>query len=129
MQSIAELQTENVLRQEVVFSTLNVFGRTMSLQNKGLNGRDHNANHHCMVMIGDAIEPGVVGGITPTGNDWGATAIDSATGASAEAGDIPYEQTFASAAKTLGCALGISRADLDELIADGQPVLSAIKTG
>lgn len=125
--NVETLQADGVLNQEVVFATLNVFGRTMSLQRKGLNGRDHNANHHCMVIVGDSIEPGVIGGIAPAGNDWGATAINAATGASDEAGDIPYEQTFHSAAKTLGCALGIPVAQLDELVALGQPVPAAFK--
>ncbi len=115
------LRAEGVLRHEVIVGTLNVFGRT--LRKKGTNGRDHNRGHHVTVMIGDVLKGGVIGGIERNGNDYRATSIDSASGASG--GDIPYDETLGSMAKTLGLALGVPESKLNEAVGVGKPVLSA----
>lgn len=115
------LRSEGVLRHEVIVGTMNVFGRT--LRKKGTAGRDHNRSHHVTVMVGDPFKGGVVGGVERSGNDYRATSIDSASGA--VNGDIPYDDTLGSMAKTLGLALGIPRAQLDEAVKVGKPVLSA----
>ena len=74
-------------------------------------------------MVGDPFKGGVVGGVERSGNDYRATSIDSASGA--VNGDIPYDDTLGSMAKTLGLALGIPSAQLDEAVKVGKPVLSA----
>lgn len=117
-------QLESVgLGDSVTVANLNVFGRT--LRNQGADkGRDHNLNHHVMSICGKHVRGGVSGGIEESGNDFGATSIDSVTGA--KGGDIIPEQTLESAAKTLGRVLGIPQERLDERIAVGTPILSAI---
>ena len=55
--------------------------------------------------MGETLKGGVIGGIERQGNDYRATSIDGTTGASV--GDIPYEETLGSMAKTLGVALGV----------------------
>ncbi len=109
------------LQDSVTVANLNVFGRT--LKSDG-NGRDHNLNHHVMSICGKHVNAGVCGGLEVSGNDFGASSIDSVTGA--KGGDIIPEQTLESAAKTLGRVLGISQERLDERIAVGTPILSAI---
>lgn len=121
IESVEQLRSEGVLTQEVVIASLNVFGRTLSIQRKGLNGRDHNAQHHCMLIYGANIRGGVVGGVQPFGRDWGAAPFDPATGEIVGEGGVPIEESFESAAKTLGCAVGVRTDTLDELIEGGVP--------
>jgi hypothetical protein len=102
------------LSDTTTFATMNVFGRDLSGTAKiqALGGRDHFGNHSVMVMIGKNVAPGVTGGTSViTGTVYGASDIDSATGASvASGGDIVRADTQVSAAKTLGAALGIDAA-------------------
>jgi hypothetical protein len=112
----------NGLADSVTVANLNVFGRTLRQQDG--NGRDHNLYHHVMSIHGKHVRAGVCGGIEEFGNDFGATGIDSVTGAAG--GDIPGEETLESAAKTLGRVLGIPQERLDERISVGTPILSAI---
>jgi hypothetical protein len=67
-----------------------------------------------MVMIGKNVAPGVTGGTgVITGSVYGATGIDSTTGASVPGGgDITQPNTGVAAAKTLGAALGIDQSVL-----------------
>ncbi len=116
------LRAEGVLRHEVIVGTMNVFGRT--LKKKGMNGRDHNRGHHVSVLIGSSLSPGVIGGIEPNGNDFVARSINSTTGSAG--GDIPFEETLGSMAKTLGLALGISRERMDAAVKLGRPVEAAL---
>jgi hypothetical protein len=99
------------LGDAATFATMNVFGRDLSGTAKvdSRGGRDHFGNHSVMLMIGKNVNPGVTGGCTPINQDvYGASDIDSATGASlASGGDIPRADTHTAAAKTLGLALGI----------------------
>jgi len=118
------MRAEGVLRSDVIVGTLNVFGR--DLARKGRQGRDHNGRHHCAVLIGEGLRSAVVGGIEPTGRDYQAQAIDSGSGNASASGDIPHEETFQSMAKTLGAALGVPRARLDEAITGGKVIETAL---
>ncbi len=124
VETVDGMRGEGVLRSDVIVGTLNVFGR--DLARKGRQGRDHNGRHHCAVLIGEGLRGGVIGGIEPTGNDYQAQAIDSATGRASASGNIPHEETFQSMAKTLGVALGVPRTRLDEAITGGQAIDSAL---
>ncbi len=124
VETVDGMRGEGVLRSDVIVGTLNVFGR--DLARKGRQGRDHNGRHHCAVLIGEGLRGGVIGGIEPTGNDYQAQAIDSATGRASASGNIPHEETFQSMAKTLGVALGVPRTRLDEAITGGQVIDSAL---
>jgi hypothetical protein len=125
MDELDSLAGEGNLQNEVIVATLNVFGRT--LKQKGTTGRDHESGHHVMVLMGNGIASGVVGGVEPTADGKGylAQSIDSTTGAGG-AGDIPYEETLGAAGKTLGVALGVSRERMDEILPVGKVVESAL---
>jgi hypothetical protein len=110
------------LADQVTVANLSVFGRTLG--KKGTQGRDHNLNHHVMMICGPAVQPGVYGGIKPSGNDFGATSIDSATGLGGDGGDIPEDETLEAAAKTLATVVGLSP-DRVELRVDGGKVIQA----
>jgi hypothetical protein len=125
--SIDAMRAEGVLQHEVLVGSMNVFGRTLSRARKGYNGRDHNGRHHVTLLIGEAIKPGVYGGIESVGTDYGATAMDSATGQGRASGDIPYDETFGTVAKTMGKALGIDETALDEMIVNGRVLDAALK--
>lgn len=118
------------LTDSVTIAFQNVFGRTLNLKaHADGNGRNHNANHHCSVLIGAGFKPGVIGGIKPTANgfDFQATGIDSATGAAnLTGGDVPYEETFGSVGKTLGRAVGVDPAVLDDQITKGKAIPAAL---
>ena len=122
MQELDQLKT--VLKHDVIFGSLNVFGRT--LKKKGTAGRDHNSNHHVTVLMGKGIKPGVVGGIQldKAKKDYQATTINSNTGK--PGGDIAFEDTLNSMGKTLGVALGVSESRMDEILPSGKVVKSAI---
>jgi hypothetical protein len=111
------------LQDSVTVANLNVFGRTLRNQGSG-KGRDHNLNHHVMSIHGAHVRGGVMGGIAASGNDFGATSIDSVTGA--KGGDIHEDHTLEAAAMTLGRVLGIPQERLDERIAVGTPILAAM---
>jgi hypothetical protein len=110
----------------VVFQ--NVFGRTLNAAARGGNtdGRDHNGAHHCSVLIGKGFKGSVIGGVTPVGDDFGAQAIHSTTGAADAGGDVPFGDTLASVGKTIGAAVGVSRAVLDDQITKGKVVEAAL---
>lgn len=124
---IDSLRQDGVMSHEVVIASLNVFGRTLSRDRKGTRGRDHNGRHQCTFIVGDSINPGVVGGIQYEGRDWEATGFDSNTGESRDDGDIPYSEGFPSVAKTLGCALGVSETVLEEQIHGGKAISAALR--
>ncbi len=118
------------LSDKVTIAIQNVFGRTLSLAAHGGNpeGRNHNANHHCSVLIGSGFKGSVIGGValTTNGFDYRATGIDSASGQSNDAGDIPYEQTLGSVGKTIGAAVGMARSVLDDQITKGKVIPAAL---
>jgi hypothetical protein len=114
------------LEGRVTFATLNVFGRT--LKQLGAQGRNHWADHQVSVMIGPAIRPGVIGGLAPgPSQDYTALPIAAASGLGAPDGDIPVDHTLSSFGKTLGAALGVPRAVLDESIGKGRVVPAALR--
>ena len=112
------------LADRVVVANLGVFGRTLGSRNSA--GRDHNLNHHAMMISGAGVGAGVYGGIAPVGRDFGATAIDAATGASVEKGDIPEDETLESAAKTLATVVGVPSDRLDLRIDGGRVIAPAV---
>jgi len=118
------------LQDNVTIAFQNVFGRTLNIKSHSNNadGRNHNASHHCTVMIGKGFKGSLIGGVelNNSGNDYRATAIDSVSGASATGGDIPYEQTLGSVGKTLGLACGLPLSVVNEQITSGKPVTAAL---
>jgi uncharacterized protein (DUF1501 family) len=118
----ALLEEIETLQSDVLVGSLNVFGRT--LKKKGLNGRDHNRDHHCMLLIGNGLRGGIVGGLREEGNDFKAEGIDSATGMADPAGDISFEESLGAAGKTLGAAMGVDPGRLDEILPPGKIVQS-----
>ena len=113
------------LQDRVTFATLNVFGRSLAKIKEG-GGRSHWSNHHTAILIGKNVKAGVTGGLIPRGMDLGASAIDSKTGAASETGDIAVDDSLASMAKTLGRALEVSAATLDDNITGGLAVTGAL---
>ena len=114
------------LADKVTVANLNVFGRTLG--KKGTAGRDHNLNHHAMMIIGPHVQAGVYGGVAPSGNDFGATSIQSDTGEGGDGGDIPQDETLQAAAKTLATVTGVTPERV-ELRVDGGKVISAAVAG
>ena len=118
------------LEDKVTFAAMNVFGRTLSPKGGDLNaptGRDHLANHHCTLMIGKGLKPSVIGGIMAKGTDFTATGIDSVTGAAnPTGGDVPFADTLNAVGKTLGKALGVPDAALQDGITGGIVVPAAL---
>ena len=123
-----QLQSAN-MSDQVTFASLNVFGRTLGLADNGLNGRDHNANHHCGLIIGPAVKGSVIGGIGVVGADFGALPINSSSGVGGAGGDIAAVDSLAAYALTLGTALGIPSATLSANIvsATGKVVTAALQ--
>lgn len=118
------------LINRVTFASLNTFGRGLL----GENGRNHNENHHTMLVCGSGIRGGVVGGIEPIYRsdgrveDFKATSIDSSSGASVRnnGGDIAFDDTFASVSKTLAHSLGIPESIVNERIEGGTIIKGAL---
>lgn len=127
--SIADLMQQLAsakLQDQVTFVSMNVFGRTMSIAHKGYMGRDHLANHHCSVMIGKGIRGSVIGGVAPKASDYGALPISSQTGQGDPNGDVIFEDTLGSVGKTIGAAVGVDRAVLDDRITQGKVIAPAL---
>ncbi len=122
-----KLKAANI-EDKVVFSSLNVFGRTF-LRNSN-NGRNHNGRHHCMFTFGSTVKPGVVGGIEPVSKDgsiieFSATGINAANGKTRNA-DIPYDQTLVSVGKTLARSVGISEERINVRFSGGKIITGAL---
>lgn len=113
------------LADAVTVANLGVFGRTLT--RAGADGRDHNLNHHVMMISGAGVAPGVFGGIAPSGNDLGATGLDSVTGAGVEeGGDIPKEESLEAAAKTLATVVGVPADRVESRIVGGAVIAPAV---
>src|SRR5262249_653862 len=112
------------LQDKVTLVTLNVFGRTLGPSNT--DGRNHNPNHQVSVTIGKTIKGGVIGGVAPKSNDYGATAIDSNTGRGSTSGDISAVDSLPSFAKTVMTSLGVDANEISTLIHGGKVIPSAI---
>ncbi len=92
------------LQDKVTFVSLNVFGRTIGPGNT--DGRQHNLNHQVSISIGKPFKGGVVGGVTPVLNDYGALNIDPQTGAGSAGGSIQAVDTLAAFGMTMLAAVG-----------------------
>ena len=97
------------LQDQVTFMTLNVFGRTLGPTNT--DGRQHNPNHQVSVTIGKPFRGGVIGGIAPLANDYGALPIDSKTGLASTSGDVSALDTLGAFGQTMLAAVGVERRD------------------
>lgn len=131
--ALADLMTRLTaygLQDSVTIAMQNVFGRSLSMtaHQNNPDGRNHNSNHHCSVLIGSGFKGSVIGGVAPTPNkfDYQATGIDSASGASNPGGDIPFEETLGACGKTFGRAVGVDPAVLEEQITKGKVVGAAL---
>jgi hypothetical protein len=110
IQTLMTTLASNNLSNNVTFSMLNVFGRTLNNTSvvESQAGRDHYGNHCVSVMIGKNVVPSVIGGIGPdSGGNLEALGIVSSTGAGNTTGDIVADDTHAAQAMTLCAALGI----------------------
>jgi Protein of unknown function (DUF1501) len=126
IQAVMDALASLGLTDTTTFATMNVFGRDLSGTTKvtARNGRDHFGDHSVMMMVGKNVAPGITGGCTLlTGTVYGASGIDSTTGASvASGGDVAVADTAVSAAKTLGLALGIDASLLQPEFTDNGSV-------
>jgi uncharacterized protein (DUF1501 family) len=122
MDELDALKAEGHLKNDALVACLNVFGRT--LKKKGMAGRDHHSGHHVMVMMGDGLKGGVVGGVelNGSGKEYIAQSIDSTSGQGG--GDIPFEETLGAAGKTLGVAMGVAPDRMDQVVTPGKAVQS-----
>lgn len=112
------------LSDRVTLLSLNVFGRTLGPGNT--DGRQHNANHQVSIAIGKPFAGGVIGGVGPTGGDYGALAIDSQTGEVTAGGDVVPLQSLASFGRTMLAAVGVDDATATAQISGGKVVRAAL---
>ncbi|BCE03813.1 DUF1501 domain-containing protein [Marinicellulosiphila megalodicopiae] len=117
------------LEDDVVFATLNTFGRTYL--EDSLKGRDHNSLNHSMMVFGSTIKPGVIGGIEPhikNGQvvDFKSSSINSVTGTTEGQTDIPLEESLVSVGKTLSKAVGMDEQRIHERISKGKIITGAL---
>ena len=92
------------LQDKVTFMSLNVFGRTLGPSNT--DGRGHNLNHQVSITIGKPFKGGVIGGVAPVQNDYGAVNIDPRTGAGSPSGSIQAVDSLAAFGMTMLSAIG-----------------------
>ncbi len=125
--SIASLMSQLAtagLQDKVSFVSLNVFGRTIGQGNT--DGRQHNENHQVSLTIGKPFKGGIIGGVAPMAGDYGATALDSASGKSSSSGDVAAGDTLASFGKTAMAAVGVDAATIEGAIVSGKVVAGAL---
>ena len=108
------------LQDRVTFANLDVFGRTLRRNQAG--GRDHNRDHHTMMMFGPRVRPGVIGGLEPTFNRRGALRDFRATAI----GNVAVDQSLESAGKTLARAVGVPDDRIEARIVGGRVVPAAL---
>jgi hypothetical protein len=104
--------------------SLNVFGRTIGPGNA--DGRNHNPNHQVSITIGQPFRGGVIGGVGPVGNDFGALPIDSKSGMGTPTGDIVAVNTLASFGQTILAAVGVDPAVISSQISVGKVIPAAL---
>lgn len=127
--SLQQLWTQLVqygLQDKVSFLSFNVFGRTMGPGNG--QGRAHNENHHMALMCGAPFRSCVIGGIEPVQGDYGASSIDSTTGAAVKnnGGDVSASESLQAMALTFGQGVGVDPAFLSANISFGKVVPAAL---
>ena len=128
VQSIGSLMQQLAtagLQDQVTFLSLNVFGRTMGPSTS--QGRQHNENHQVSIAIGKPFKGGVIGGIAPAGGDYGALAIDPATGAGRTGASIAAVDTLAAFGQTAMAAVGTDPATISAQISNGGGTATIIK--
>ncbi|MEL6339030.1 MAG: DUF1501 domain-containing protein [Myxococcota bacterium] len=104
------------LQDRVTFAFLNVFGRDFELNTAG--GRQHNANHHAMVIFGPNVSPGVVGSV-----EYRELGNNDVRGTAMPIGDIPFDETLQAAGKTLAHVVGVPDSVIDERISGGKIIV------
>lgn len=112
------------MQDKVSFISLNVFGRTLTKQTA--DGRNHNQNHQVSLSIGKPFRGGIIGGVAVQGNDYGALAIDSTSGAGMAGADIPQTETLSSFGKTVLASVGVDDATIAKQISYGKVVKGAL---
>lgn len=116
-------QAQSMLKDQVSFISLNVFGRTLNMSNA--NGRNHNQNHQVSLAIGKPFRGGIIGGVDKLMNgEYGAKSIDSTSGVGG--GDILATDTLSSFGKTVLAAVGVDQATIDKSISFGKVVQGAL---
>jgi hypothetical protein len=127
VQTIASLMSQLQaagLQDQVTFMTLNVFGRTLGGNGQG---RQHNPNHQVSITIGKPFRGGVIGGVAPTGNDYGAVAFSSQTGAPSANGDVsPLNNSLSAFGATMLAAVGASASSIAAQVPGGPVVTGAL---
>lgn len=118
-----QLQTAG-LQDKVSFMSLNVFGRTLGPGNT--DGRQHNPNHHVGLAIGKPFKGAVLGGVAPVGNDYGATAMSSQTGAGGASGDIQSADTLAAWAMTMLASVGADPSVITSPVGTAKAITSVL---
>ena len=73
--------------------------------------------------IGKPFKGGIIGGVAPVGNDYGALAIDSKTGAASTSGDVSALHSLAAFGQTMLAAVGVAPAEISSEVNVG-PVIS-----
>jgi len=127
VQTIANLMSQLQsagLQDQVTFMSLDVFGRTLGPGNT--DGRSHNPNHQVSITIGKGFKGGIIGGVGPVGNDYGALAISSKTGKGGQGGDVPADGTLTSFAQTAMSAMGVDSATIKAQITSGTVISAAL---
>ncbi|HEX4339317.1 MAG TPA: DUF1501 domain-containing protein [Polyangiaceae bacterium] len=112
------------LQDQVTLLSLNVFGRTLGPKNT--DGRQHNPNHQVSLAIGKAFHGGVIGGVAPFADDYGATSIDSKTGASAQGGDVSALGSLAAFGQTALVATGVDPTTAAKLVPNSKVITGAL---
>jgi hypothetical protein len=112
------------LQDQVSFLSLNVFGRTIGPSNT--DGRQHNPNHQVSIAIGKPFKGGVIGGVAPVMNDYGALPIDSKTGQGRAGADIAVVDSLASFGQTVLAAVGVDAGTIAANIPTGQVISAAL---
>ena len=89
------------------------------------DGRNHNQDHECSIMIGKPFKSGVVGGMWPSNAkmlqgaaDFGCMPIDSSSGLPSATGDVAPVETLSSWAKTIMTGVGVSSDQITASITD-----------
>src|SRR5262249_14715075 len=108
------------LTDSVTLISLNVFGRTIGPGNT--DGRQHNPNHQVSITIGKPFRGGVIGGVAPVGADYGALAIDSATGEGLASGDVSPPDTLPAFGRTMLTAVGVDAGTVASAITGGKVI-------
>jgi len=129
--TIANLHQQLVdagLQDKVTFLMMNVFGRTLSAKAGNTNGRTHQGNHHCTVVMGKPFQGSVIGGVEAYGSDYRAMSIDPASGSGVggNSGTIPFSETLSAVGKTVAVGCGVDPGFLDQNIAGGRVVAGAL---